>query len=144
MYCDIYAQAGYLSQLFTRQRLQEIGMAEREEMIEKGSVRQWLEELSKQGGEGKNAGLRRRLYALASKPRRKRIVVNLAKIGKNAKEGENIIVPGKVLGGGSIGKGVNIAAVEYSEGAASKIEKAGGKVVRLDEMLTRQGVRIII
>ena len=112
--------------------------------IEKNSLRDWLEELSKAKEGGKNSGLWKYAYRLAARPRRQRVIVNLDKIEKHAKPGENIIVPGKVLGTGELKKRLNIAAVEYSGGAEEKVRKAGGKVLGLQEMMKQESVRIII
>ena len=112
--------------------------------VEKSSTGRWIEELSRAGPDGKNAGLWKYVHSLASRPRRSRIKVNLSDLYRFGKEGENIIVPGKVLGGGAIRKGLNIAAVEYSAGAREKIIGANGKVLGLEEMMKRDGVRVII
>jgi large subunit ribosomal protein L18e len=56
------------------------------------------------------------------KPTRKRRHVNLYKIEKLTKDGETIIVPGKVLGTGELTKQVKVAAWEFSEQAQSKIK----------------------
>ncbi|NON62230.1 50S ribosomal protein L18e [Acidianus sp. RZ1] len=64
-------------------------------------------------------------------PSRKRTYVNLYKIEKYAKEGEVVVVPGKVLGIGSISKPVTVVALDFSKSAIEKINKVGGKVVGL-------------
>ncbi len=117
---------------------------QREVAIEKNAIRNWLSELSKVKPGAKNAGLWQYVYELTAKPRRQRIVVNLTKIEKHANDGDNVIVPGKVLGAGNLKKSLNITAVEYSNDAESKIKKAGGKVLGLEEMMKKEGVRIII
>ncbi|RME79965.1 MAG: 50S ribosomal protein L18e [Methanobacteriota archaeon] len=70
---------------------------------------------------------------LLSKPRRKRVAVNIDKINKYAKDGNFIVVPGKVLGDGTLEKSVVIAAFSFSKGAKEKIEKAGGKGMSIEE-----------
>ncbi|MEK6848901.1 MAG: uL15 family ribosomal protein [Nanoarchaeota archaeon] len=70
----------------------------------------------------------------ASFPRRKRIEVNLEVIEKKAKNGENIVVPGKVLSTGSITKKLNVYAVSFSNSAREKIENSGGKTGGLGEV----------
>ncbi len=111
--------------------------------IEKKGIKEWLAELDKVPEGGKNSDLWCYVYKLASQPRRKRVAVNLSKLDKVARDGENIVVPGKVLGGGSISKGINVTAVEYSDGVEEKIRGAKGKLLTLQEMMKKEGIRVI-
>jgi len=66
-------------------------------------------------------------HELASKlavPTRKRIALNLDEISRESKDGETIIVPGKVLGTGKIDKKIKIIALNFSKQAEEKIKKA--------------------
>ncbi len=112
--------------------------------IEKNAVTEWLEELSKIDEKGKNAGLWKYVHRLASRPRRQRVSVNLTKLQKHANSGDNIIVPGKVLGRGELSKELNITAIEYSHDAVEKMKKANCKVIDLKEMKKKDNVKIII
>ena len=56
------------------------------------------------------------------KPTRRMRKVNLWHINKSTKDGEVIVVPGKVLGEGELDHKVDVAAYQFSEGAKSKIE----------------------
>ena len=77
------------------------------------------------------------------KPRRKRIEVNLWKINKHAKEGELIIVPGKVLAYGKLTKKVTIASFNASEKAIEKINKTG-KYITIEEAIKEKArIRIM-
>jgi len=82
-----------------------------------------------------------------AKPRRLYAEVNLSKIQRYAREGETILVPGKVLGSGEIDKKVAVAALSFSEKAKSKIEASGGKCLTILELLRENpkgsNVRII-
>ena len=69
-----------------------------------------------------------------SRPRRKRIVVNLWKLNKYTSPNESVVVPGVVLAYGEIKHPVNVAALRFSVNAKSKILKAGGKVLTISEM----------
>jgi len=69
------------------------------------------------------------------KPTRSRIEVNLSKINRYARENEMIIVPGKVLGGGTLDKKVTIAAFSFSREALEKIKKSGSKALTLQEAM---------
>jgi large subunit ribosomal protein L18e len=83
-----------------------------------------------------------------AKPRRLYAEVNLSKIQKYAREGETILVPGKVLGSGEIDKKVDVAALSFSEKAKSKIETSGGKCLTILELVRENpkgsNVRIIV
>jgi large subunit ribosomal protein L18e len=103
-----------------------------------------LEKASKQN----NAKAWARVAELLMKPTRQRVTVNLSKINRYSKEGEMIVVPGKVLGSGKLEKKVTIAAYAFSETAITKIKAAGGEAITLLEAVKRnpQGsnVRIIV
>ncbi len=69
-----------------------------------------------------------------SRPRRRRVAVNLGKINRLAKEGYVVVVPGKVLGGGHLNKAVKVAAYAFSKKAAEEIKRAGGTALTLEEL----------
>ncbi|MBU1111823.1 MAG: 50S ribosomal protein L18e [archaeon] len=71
-----------------------------------------------------------------SKPSRQRRIVNLYKINKFAKDGETILVPGKVLSIGELDKKVNVAAYQFSGSAKEKIAK-NGSAMSINELLTK-------
>jgi large subunit ribosomal protein L18e len=84
---------------------------------------------------------------LLSSPKLNRINVNLNKINENAKEGETIIVPGKVLSQGEINKKVKIVAFGFSEKAKEKILKAKGEISTISEEIKKnpeaKGIKIL-
>ncbi|QZA87801.1 50S ribosomal protein L18e [Salinarchaeum sp. IM2453] len=59
------------------------------------------------------------------KPRRSHAEVNLGRIERYAREDETVVVPGKVLGSGSLQKSVTVAAVDFSSTAETKINQVG-------------------
>jgi len=71
------------------------------------------------------------------KPTRQRRIVNLYKINKFARDGETIIVPGKVLSIGELDKKVEVAAYQFSDSAKEKIEKKQGTVLSISELLEK-------
>lgn len=75
----------------------------------------------------------RRVAELLAKPKRRRVEVNISKIEKLAKEGDTVVVPGKVLGNGRLTKKVNVVAFNFSESAKRMIESAGAKCVDIEE-----------
>ena len=69
------------------------------------------------------------------KPKRRRVAVNLSRIGRHSGEGDVVAVPGKVLASGSLGAGVTVAAFSFSEGAKEKIVASGSRAVSLVDLL---------
>jgi large subunit ribosomal protein L18e len=61
--------------------------------------------------------------------------VNLKKIDSLSKEGDIIVVPGKVLGYGEISKALTVSAFGFSASAKEKIVSAGGKAVSYKDLI---------
>jgi large subunit ribosomal protein L18e len=76
----------------------------------------------------------RRVAKELSRPRRKRVEVNLSRIEEHAAADSTLLVPGKVLGAGSISKKVTVAAFSFSESARKLIGQAGGKALTIDSL----------
>lgn len=72
---------------------------------------------------------------LAALPRRKMIIVNVEQLEKVCKDGDKIIVPGKILGNGMLSKKLRIVALSASEDAREKIKKAKGEFITIEEEL---------
>lgn len=72
--------------------------------------------------------------------------VNISKINRYANESETILVPGKVLGTGSLEQPVKIAALNFSKSALGKIREAQGSCMTIEELMTTnpKGSRIRI
>ena len=70
-----------------------------------------------------------------SAPASQRVEVNLSKLERHVKEGERVIVPGKVLGSGTLTKKVGVIAFSFSETAKTKIVAAGGSAQELNEFM---------
>lgn len=77
---------------------------------------------------------RRVVYDL-KKPSRQRRTVNVYKINRYARDGETILVPGKVLSVGELTKKVDVAAVNFSADAQRKIIHAKGKIFTIHDLL---------
>ena len=73
--------------------------------------------------------------------------VNLARIERVVDDGETIVVPGKVLGGGTLSKKVTVASVSWSPSAAQGIVGQGGSITTIADLMEKvpggSGVRII-
>ncbi|MGC9071902.1 MAG: 50S ribosomal protein L18e [Acidilobus sp.] len=78
-----------------------------------------------------------RVAELLLRPTRTRPEVNLSKINRYASDGDVVLVPGKVLGAGSINKKVTVAAFTFSKKAAEKITAAGGRILTLREAVAQ-------
>jgi len=87
------------------------------------------------------------IASILSSPRIKRLDVNLDKINKEAKEGEVIVVPGKVLSEGELSKKIKVVAFSFSEKAKEKIANAKGETLTIIEEIKKnpeaKNVRII-
>ena len=64
--------------------------------------------------------------------------VNLYLLEKHADDKKTIVVPGAVLGTGSVKKPLNIAALKFSVSAKEKIKKAGGSCFSIEELMKKQ------
>jgi len=75
------------------------------------------------------------IAGILSGSRRNRMDVNLKEINEKIKEGEKVIIPGKVLSQGELNKKIEIVALNFSEKAKEKINKAGSKaIIMLEEI----------
>ena len=92
-----------------------------------------------------NSNIFRSVAAELEKPTRRMHVVNLSKLSRYTKENETIIVPGKVLGAGSLSQKLTVAAFAFSQSAKEEINKKG-KAVPITELLKEspKGKRIRI
>jgi large subunit ribosomal protein L18e len=80
-------------------------------------------------------------------PRANRREINVRRLAEITKADEVVVVPGKVLGTGSLGHKLTVCAFSISQTAARKITESGGKVVNFDDLINKhpdgKGVRII-
>ncbi len=65
-----------------------------------------------------------KIAGVLSGPRRSRINLNLTEIDKDSKEGDTVVIPGKVLSQGEIGKKIKVVALGFSEKAREKLMKS--------------------
>lgn len=81
------------------------------------------------------------------KSTRRQAEVNLSQINRYTSPDELVLVPGKVLGSGTLDHKVQIAALNFSKRAAEKIETAGGECLPISQLMEENpkgsGVRII-
>ncbi len=68
---------------------------------------------------------------------RRRRSVNLSRISRVSKEGETIVVPGKVLGDGEVTHKLTIVAQSYSQSALDKLKAAKCDVLTIEEFMAK-------
>ena len=83
------------------------------------------------------ARIRRAVADELERPRRNRRVVNLSRINRYTKPNDVVVVPGKVLGMGTLDHPVTVAAFAFSKRAKELIEKAGGEAISIKELIKR-------
>ncbi len=82
-----------------------------------------------------DANIWREIARRLSSPGKNHAEVNLSKISRYANNGETILVPGKVLGSGVLDRPVEVAALNFSKSASTKIEKANGRCMTIEDLL---------
>lgn len=86
----------------------------------------------KAAGRENEAPIWRDIASRLERPSRNWAQVNVSKLS-HARDGENVVIPGKLLGSGDVERAVTVAAVSVSASARDKVAKAGGKVLTLKE-----------
>ncbi|MBS3086375.1 50S ribosomal protein L18e [Candidatus Pacearchaeota archaeon] len=85
--------------------------------------------------------------SILSSPRRQKVAVNLNDIEKSTKEGDSIVVPGKVLSQGELSKKVAIVAFAFSDKTKEKLLKTKSQAITIMEEIKKnpgaKGVRIL-
>ena len=89
----------------------------------------------------------RKIIGEISGSRKNRVEVNIEKIEKFTKQGETIVIPGKVLSIGEINKKIRVVALGFSQNAIEKILKSKSDVVYIDEEIKKnpsaKGIRVL-
>jgi len=109
-------------------------------------LRKLIRELRKVANEY-NAPIWDYVAEILARPTRRRVAVNLSKINKYSNEGDVVVVPGKVLGMGSLSKSITIAAFSYSYSAINKIKSSGSKLMYINDIIKENprgsGVKVV-
>ena len=77
------------------------------------------------------------IAAALSSPKSKRINMNLDKINEEAKEGETVVIAGKVLSQGELNKKIKVVALSFSAMAKEKISKSKGETLTILEEIKK-------
>ncbi len=75
--------------------------------------------------------------AALSSPKTKRTNMNLSKINDEAKEGEVVVIAGKVLSQGELNKKIKVVAFSFSDMAKKKISEAKGESLTILEEIKK-------
>lgn len=67
-------------------------------------------------------------------PSRRRRTINVHALERHAKDGEIVIVPGKVLGDGELNKSITVAAYAFSDKARDRIAQKG-KAITITQLM---------
>ena len=109
-------------------------------------LQQLIAELKKESAT-QQVGIWKKIAEELLKPTRQRRIVNLSKISRVSQANETILVPGKVLGSGSLTHTLTITAQSVSHSAKEDIEKSKGKCLSIRELIKQnpkgKNVRII-
>jgi len=70
-----------------------------------------------------------------SQSRSHRAAVNLSSVNRNTQRDDTIVVPGKVLGTGSLTHPITVAAFSISETAKAKLDAIQAKYVTIPELI---------
>ena len=96
-------------------------------------TRQILRQLKKFSRK-ENVRIWRDIAKRLERPTRRRAEVNISKIARYTKNGDFVVVPGKVLAQGKLTHRVTVAALSFSKKAMEKILKAGGNPIKILEL----------
>jgi len=84
---------------------------------------------------------------LLSSPRKNMVSLNLEEINKNVKDGEIIVVPGKILSQGEMSKKIKIIALGFSEKAKEKLSRSKIEFSNINEEIKKnpsmKGIKIL-
>ena len=94
-------------------------------------------EIIKKLKKGGNAKIYKTAAEELSRVRKNRREVNIRKINEITKEGDCVLVPGKVLCSGLLDHKVEIAAFSFTEGARERIGESGSVAMTIDELMEK-------
>lgn len=82
-----------------------------------------------------NATIWKQISKELASSNRNRVAINLSHINRVTNAGDNIVVPGKVLGSGTLTHKLKITAEAFSETAKEKITSTGSQFLSFEELL---------
>ena len=70
-------------------------------------------------------------------PSRNWPIVNVSKIEYNAAKNGKVVIPGNIMGSGTLSKKVTVSAYSFTKTAIQKIENAGGKCMIYNDFIKK-------
>ena len=95
-----------------------------------------IRDLKKQSQESQTE-LWRSLAERLTSSKRSRVAVNLSRLNRYTKEGETVVVPGKVLGAGKAAHPLTVAAFAFSDMAKTKIQNGKGNCLSIRDLMKK-------
>ena len=95
-----------------------------------------IRDLKKQSQESQTE-LWRSLAERLTSSKRSRVAVNLSRLNRYTKEGETVVVPGKVLGAGKAAHPLTVAAFAFSDVAKTKIQNGKGNCLSIRDLMKK-------
>lgn len=95
-----------------------------------------IRDLKKQSQESQT-DLWRDLADRLTSSKRNRVAVNVSRLNRFTKEGETVVVPGKVLGAGKPDHSLTVAAFSFSDVAKSKIQNSKGSFLSIRDLIKK-------
>jgi len=91
--------------------------------------------LSRKRYNKEKAGIWKTISDILEKRSRCKISVNISRISRYLDNDKIAVVPGKVLGSGTLDKPIKVAALSFTDQAEKKIREKGGKCFNLKEII---------
>ena len=93
-------------------------------------------------------GIWRRVSEILSKPTRNRPEINIYRLNRLTKENDIVVVPGKILGAGTMDHPITISSLMISELALQKLTESKSNHMSIDQMMkkykTGSNIKILI
>jgi len=90
----------------------------------------------------------RRVSEILAKPSRNRQEINLYRLNKLTKDNDVVVIPGKILGAGTLDHPITISSLMVSELALTKLTESKSKHMSIEEMMKKykkgSNVKILI
>jgi large subunit ribosomal protein L18e len=95
-----------------------------------------------------NTGIWRRVSEILAKPSRNRPEINLYRLNKLTNADDVVVVPGKVLGAGTLDHPITIGSLMVSELAMTKLTESKSKYMTIEQLMKKykkgSNVKILI
>ena len=83
----------------------------------------------------KKVPLWKRVATELERPSKDKREINIFKLEKHVKEGDIVVVPGKILGTGNLTKKITVVAWSLSDSAKEKIISANGEILTIEKLM---------